>query len=183
MAIQIEDGTGRRFTLKVDADGRAAVFATTLPEEHHVNQDAEKFWSVPFDAVDPTSNDDYFIHIKNTDTAVRVIPRVNITSTVAGFVELQRVTGTSVGGGDVVPVNATGGGSAPANLTTETGVDITGLVDGGVHHFHWLQANVTAHIFLPATIRLKQNEQFAILWTVSTGILTGTVEIYEEEVD
>lgn len=183
MPQQIEDGTGKRFTLKIDADNRAAVFATTLPEEHHVNQAVEKFWNIPFDAIDPTSNDDYFIHVRNTDTAVRVIPRINITSTVAGFVELQRVTGTSVGGGDVVPVNATSGGSAPANLTAETAVDITGLTDAGVHHFHWLEANKTAHIFLPATIRLKQNEAFALLWTVSTGILTGTIEIYEEEVD
>ena len=182
MAFILEDGTGKAFKAKVDDDGRLTVFATTLPEEHHVNQDAERSWSVPFDAIDPTSDTDYFFAMKNTDTAVRVIPRIAITSTVAGYLEIQAVTGTTIGGGAVVPVNHTVGGSVPANLTTETAVDITGITDAGVIHFHWLVANVTAHIEIPATIRLKQNQQIALLWTVSTGILTGTVEVYEEEV-
>lgn len=183
MPQQIEDGSGKRFTLHIDADGRATTFSTTLPEEHHVNQSSEKTWAVPFDAINPTDVDDYFIHVRNTDTAVRVIPRIAVTSTVAGYIEIQAVSGTSIGGAAVVPVNNTVGGSAPANLTAETAVDITGLTDGGVIHFHWLEANKTAHIEIPATVRLKQNQAMALLWTVSTGILTGTIEVYEEEID
>ncbi len=183
MPQQIEDGSGKRFTWHIDADGRGTVFATTLPEEHHVNQKAEKFWSIPFDSINPTGANDYFIHVRNTDTSVRVIPRINITSTVAGYLEIQSVSGTSIGGGAVVPVNATVGGPTPANLTTETAVDITGLSDDGVQHFHWLEADKTAHINLPATIRLKQNQAMALLWVPATGILTGTIEVYEEEVD
>lgn len=183
MPLQVEDGSGKRFTWHIDEDGRGTVFATILPEEHHVNQSVEKTWNIPFDAIDPTSNDDYFIHVRNTDTAVRVIPRIIVTSTVAGYLEIQAVSGTSIGGAAVVPVNNTVGGSAPANLTAETAVDITGLTDDGVVHFHWLEANKTAHIELPSTIRLKQNQAMALLWTVTTGILTGTIELYEEEVD
>lgn len=183
MPIQIEDGSGKRFTLHIDADGRATTFSTVLPEEHHVNQAVEKTWAIPFDAINPTNADSYFIHVRNTDTAVRVVPRIALTSTVAGFIEIQSVSGTSVGGAAVTPVNGTVGGPAPANLTAETGVDITGLTDDGVHHFHWLEANKTAHIGIPATLRLKQNQAMALLWTVSTGILTGIIYIYEEEVD
>ena len=183
MPQQIEDGSGKRFTWHIDADGRGTVFATTLPEEHHVNQKAEKFWNVPFDAINPTSDNDYFIHVRNTDTSVRVIPRINITSTVAGYLEIQSVSGTSIGGAAVVPVNATVGGPTPANLTAETAVDITGLTNDGVQHFHWLEADKTAHINLPATIRLKQNQAMALLWVPATGILTGTIEVHEEEVD
>ncbi len=183
MPIQIEDGTGKRFPVKIDSDGRMTTFSTTLPEEHHVNQKAEKFWNIPFEGINPTGANDYFIHVRNTDTSVRVIPRVNITSTIAGYIQIQSVSGTSIGGGAVVPVNATVGGSSPANLTAETGVDITGLTNGGVQHFHWLEADKTAHINLPATIRLKQNQAMALLWVPATGGLTGTIEIYEEEVD
>ncbi len=167
----------------VDKDGRQLTFSTTLPEEHHVNQVTEKTWNIPFKAIDPTSDNDYFIHVRNTDTSVRVIPRISVTSTVAGYIEIQAVSGTSIGGGDVVPVNNTVGGSAPANLTAETAVDITGLTDDGVLHFHWLEAAKTSHIEIPATIRLKQNQAMAILWVPATGILTGIIEIYEEEAD
>ncbi len=183
MPMQLEDGSGKRFTVHIDADGRMTTFSTILPEEHHVNQKAEKFWSIPFSAIDPTSDNDYFIHVRNTDISVRVIPRINVTSTVAGYLQIQSVTGTSIGGAGVVPVSATVGGPTPANLTTETAVDITGLTDAGVQHFHWLEAAKTAHINLPATIRLKENQAMALLWVPATGILTGTIEIYEEEVD
>ncbi len=181
MPQQMEDGWGSRIPWRIDKQGRGTVFATTLPEEHHVNQAVEKFWNIPFNAINPTSDNDYFIHVRNTDTAVRVVPRINITSTVAGFLQIQAVSGTSIGGAAVVPVNATVGGSTPANLTAETAVDITGLSDDGVHHFHWLEADKTAHINLPATIRLKQNQAMALLWVPATGILTGTIELYEEE--
>jgi len=72
------------------------------------------------------------------------------------------------------------GASAPANFTFESGVNITGLTDAGVLRFRWLQVNITEVMEFPQGIRLTQNEQCALLWTNSTGSLTGNVDFYEE---
>ena len=182
MGQPISNGAGDgEFDARVDSNLRLHVFATTVPEEHHVNKVNEASWTFPFDNINPAGNDDYFFVVQNTNKAVRVVARLSITSTVAGFVELQTVTISTLSGGSAItPVPHTPGAEVPADLTVESGVDITGITDAGVHHFHWLEANKTAHIELPASIRLKTNRAMALLWTVSTGNLTGGVEIYEE---
>lgn len=180
MANTIKDGTGSGFELKIDKDNRAHVASVTASEEHHENEDNQKAWTGSFDAIDPTEVDDYFLNMKNTSTAVRAISRIEITSTVAGYLEVQRVTGTSIGGAADEVNSWTFGASDPDGFTFETAVDITGLTDAGVVRFRWLQANVTEVIEFPQTIRLLQNEQCALLWTPNTGILTGNVDFYEE---
>ena len=180
MAITIKDGTGKAFEQKVDSDNRAHTKATTSSEEHHQNDDHQKAWTVSFDAVDPTDVNDYFLNMKNTATAVRAISRIVVTSTVAGYLEVQRVTGTSIGGAAEEINSWTFGASDPADFTAESAVDITGLTDAGVLRFVRLQANITEYIEFPQGLRLLQNEQCALLWTPNTGVLTGNVDLYEE---
>lgn len=180
MPFTIKDGTGKGFEAKVNEDNQLLTNATTATEEHHQNEEHEKAWTASFDAIDPTGADDYFVNLKNTATSVRAIARIAITSTVAGYVEVQRVTGTSSGGSADEINSFTFGGSDPADFAFESGVDITGLTDAGVMRFAWLQANITEYLEFPQSIRLAQNEQCALLWTVSTGILTGNVDFYEE---
>ena len=69
MSLVIEDGTGSGLKVKVDKDHRLETISTTLPDEHHVNQEREGSWAVPFDAIDPTGADDYFVYLQNTDAA------------------------------------------------------------------------------------------------------------------
>ena len=184
MTVILESAGTTGYKAIIDKDGRVTTFSTTLPESHHVNQVTEKSWAIPFDAIDPTTSDDYFVYLKNTDAAVRVIDRMAITSTVAGYLEIQEVTGPAGGGqATLTPVSFTVGGPAPVNFTAESDPDITGLTEVGKLHFHWLIAATTAHIEFPQTIRLKQNQAIALNWTVATGILTGSLEMYEEEVD
>ena len=180
MPFILEDGTGKGFKARVDKDNRLHTFTVEIPEEHHENEVFENAWNGAFDAIDPTSSDDYFVYIQNKAKEVRSITRIAITSTVAGFLEVQAVTGAASGGGADEVNSYTIGGADPSDFTFESGVDITNLADAGVLHFHWLEANKTAHMEFPQTIRLKTNQAIALLWTVTTGILTGTVDFYEE---
>jgi len=180
MSFILEDGTGSGKKLKINNDNRLEADAVISGEEHHENEDNQKSWNVAFDALDPTCTDDYFLNLKNTSEAVRALSRIVITSTVAGYVEVQRVTGTSVGGAAEQVNSFTFGGADPSCFTAESAVNITGLVDAGVLRFIWLPANVTQFVEFEPTIRLLQNEQAALLWTTCTGILTGTIDFYEE---
>lgn len=180
MGFVIDDGTGDGFSAKVDKDKRLHTFSVTSAEEHHENEDNEKAWTVSFDAINPTCSDDYFLNLNNTSTAVRAVSRIEVSSTVAGILEVQRVTGTSCGGAAEEVNSWTFGGADPSCFTAESGVNITCLTDAGVLRFITLEANVGRVVEFPQTLRLKQNEQMALLWTVSTGILTGNIDFYEE---
>ncbi len=180
MPNTIKDGTGTGNELKIDSDNRAHTFAVQTTEEHHENEDNLKAWTASFDAIDPTDVDDYFVYIRNTATETRAISRIEITSTVAGYLEVQRVTGTVIGGAADEINSWTLGAADPSEFTFLTAVDITGLTDAGVLRFRWLQANITEVLEFPQTIRLTQNEAMALLWTPNTGILTGNIDFYEE---
>lgn len=180
MGNSVKDGTGSGKEWKINEDNRGEVDSVQASEEHHENEDNEKAWTGAFDAIDPTSSDDYFVAMKNTATEVRAVSRLTVSSTVAGILEVQRVTGTSVGGSGDEINSWTLGGADPVDFTFESGVDITGLVDAGVMRFVTLEANVERIVEFPQTIRLKTNQQLALLWTITTGILTGNVDFYEE---
>lgn len=180
MPNTIKDGTGKGFELKIDSDNRAHVASVQASEEHHENEDNLKAWTASFDAVDPTGADDYFVYMQNTAKETRVISRISITSTAAGVVEVQHVTGTALGGGADEVNSWTIGAADPSEFTFQSGVDITGLTDAGVLRFAALQVNITEYLEFPQTIRLPQNQAIALLWTASTGGLTGNIDFYEE---
>ena len=134
----------------------------------------------PFDAVDPTGADDYFVYILYSGTGELHITDVRLTSTVAGFMEPQVVTGTAAGGTAVGLVNRNLGSSKVPDGTYEFGVDITGLTDAGHLHHMWLQANVEGHLGLNGHYIIQPGQAMALLWTAATGILSGTVSMYEK---
>src|SRR3989304_5177450 len=63
-----------------------------------------KAWAVLFEAVDPTGANDHFFHMKPTGDAVE-ITKIELYSTVAGFVEVHRATGTSSSPTALIPKN------------------------------------------------------------------------------
>lgn len=181
MSFILEDGTGSGKKAKVDGDNRLATFAVQTSEEHHENEDNKRAWTASFDALDPTGADDYFAVLQNTDTAIRAVSRLIVSSTTAGILEFQRVTITTLSGGSADEVNSWSLGEAdPSGITFETGVNITGITDAGVLRFITLVANVGRVIEFFQTARLKQNEAIALLWTAGDGVLTGNIDFYEE---
>lgn len=178
MGLTIGDGTGSGSEAEVDKHNRLASAATSINEQHFYNRQ-KRYWVMPFDAVDPTDADDYFLVVKYTGTGLLVLTDVRITSTVAGFLELQKVTGTAVNGSPVGLVNRYLGATETPEGTYEVGVNITGLVDDGHLAHQWLQADTQGQIKMDGKILIPPGQSLALLWTVSTGVLSGGVSIYE----
>lgn len=179
MAIAIEGSKGNRI-VEVSDEGRMHVAAVTETDMEHRNEEGF-VWSLPFDAVDPTSDNDIFVYIQNTEPSLNMhIRRIVLSSTVVGFVEVLRVTGTAVGGAAATLVNFNQGFSSktPTGIF-ETGSDITALVDGGKYVFQQLAvANTTYTITLHHDIILDKNGAMALNWVPSTGILSGVVYFF-----
>lgn len=179
MAIPILDGTGSGKQAKVDVENRLHTFGVSVVEQHFVNEFKQRYWMFPFDAVDPGGADDYFIYIKYTGTGILNITDIRVTSTVAGYLEPQKVIGTAAGGTDVDLVNRYLGNTNLPTGTFQYGTDITGLTDDGHLHHMYLRANTPEHLGLNGDIVIPPGQALALLWTAATGILSGAISMYE----
>ena len=136
-------------------------------------------WELSINALDPTGADDIFAYFKNAGKASLEFPDLEIGSTVAGNVEPQRVTGTAAGGTKATTNLANlGGGGAKPDAIVETGVDITGLTKVFDHGHYYLIIDTPRQIELPC-IRIKTGEALAFNWEVATGILSGSIRVFE----
>jgi len=183
MGFQVEDGTGEGYTAKVDFENRVATFSVIEPYDMNINLTTEKVWSIPFEGLNPTGNDDYVLYIKNTGDKVLHISDVRVMAdTAATQIELHAVTGTAAGGTAVTPVPRTIGSATTPSATIETGSDITGLTSDGIIFFMQLDtANKEYHLSTSSKIRIPKGKAFAILVETGTENLTGVVSIIEEE--
>ncbi len=181
MAVQII-GSKHNRSAEVDSEGRFVTSAVTETDMEHRNESGFT-WSMPFDAIDPTGADDVFLYIQNLEPSLSMhIRRIRVSSTVAGMVEVIRVTGTAVGGSDVTLVNFNAGFSAKTPTGTfQTAVDITGLTDGGKYSFQRLAADTTHEIALHHDIILDKNGAIALNWVPASGVLSGTVYFFLHE--
>jgi archaellum component FlaG (FlaF/FlaG flagellin family) len=181
MAI-IKDGAGTGKTARVNTENRLDVESISRSIDQHINELYQKYFSLPFDAVDPTGADDYFFYLKNTGTKNLHITDLRIYSTVVGTVEVQSVSGTASSGTTVTPVNRTIGNSNSLDATIETGVDITGLTNEGVLFYHRLDtADEEKHLKMSAHIILPPGQAIALLWDAATGALSGSMSVYEDQ--
>jgi hypothetical protein len=178
----IKDGAGTGNTLRINEENRADVESVSRSIDQHINELYQKYFSLPFDAIDPTGADDYFFYLNNTGTKNIHVTDIRVRSTVAGVVEVRSVTGTASSGTTVVPVNRSIGSSESLVATIETGADITGLSNTGVIFYQSLDtANEENHLKISAHIIIPPGQAIALLWDTSTGILSGVVSAYEDQ--
>lgn len=141
-------------------------------------------WTFPFDAVDPTGADDYFLYLQNSDTEFDlVVTSIQVTSTVAGTLEVQTVTGTAAGGTAVTLEPRNLGSTKLPDGTFQTAVDITGLADAG--HLEHIELVANTMVDLDWTNRpivIPNTFAIALLWTEATGILTGKIDFEQRKV-
>ena len=131
--FQIEDGTGSGVQTQVNSDNRLATDAVQKTEEHFINEDGGKVWTLPFENVTMASGDDIFFYFKNTSSTVHYnITSIRIASSVVGQVKLLVVSGDAVGGTDITAINRNLGSSNAVSAIIQSGVDITGIVDDGI---------------------------------------------------
>lgn len=178
----IKDGAGTGRTARVNVENRLDVESTTRNIEQHINEAYQKYFSLPFDAVDPTGADDNFLYLKNTGTKNLHITNFRLRSTVAGVVEVHGVTGTAASGTTLTPVNRTVGSAESLDAIAEYGADITGLTSSGVLFYMGLDtANKQEHLRSSGHIIIPPGQAIALLWDTSTGILSGTLSAYEDQ--
>lgn len=180
MAVQLEGAKGNRVVEADSMTGRLLTQAVTESDMEAENEIGQAF-CLPFDAVDPTGADDIFAYLQNTEPALALhVRRIRISSTVAGMLEVLRVTGTPVGGAAATLVNFNEGfPTKTPDGVFETGSDITGLTDGGKYAFQQLAvADTNYDIFFPHDVILNKNGALALNWVPATGILTGTIYFF-----
>jgi hypothetical protein len=182
MAVQLIGAKGNRI-VEVTDEGRLHTNAVIETDMEKLNETGFA-WCLPFDAIDPTGADDIFVYLQNTEPSMDLhIRRIRVSSTVAGMLEVLRVTGTATGGDTATLLNFNDGFSSktPTGIF-ETGVDITALADGGKYAFQQLPvADTTYDIHIPHDIILNKNGAMALNWVPATGILSGTVWFFLHE--
>jgi hypothetical protein len=182
--MKIQDGTGTQNTARVTGDNRLSANSVSIPSEHFIARNTGKVWSITFKDIDPAGADDYFLYIKNNSNVNEYnISDILMTSTVAGQLEMQVVSGTATGGTTNTPVSRKVGSVATPDTTIETGVDITGLTNDGIMYLLTLSANTNKELLTASQVVIQPGQAVALLWGESTGILSGTITLVEEPVN
>ena len=178
----IKDGAGTGKSLKINAENRADVDAVSRSITQHVNEVYQKHFSISFEAIDPTGADDYFFYYKNTGTKNIHVTKTRFKTTVVGAVEIHHVTGTASTVTDVAPVNRYVGSAEAVPASTGTSVNFTGLTVAGVlNRLQLSTANVDFVDDSPSHIIVPPGQAIALMWDTSTGILAGTIDMYEDQ--
>ena len=183
MAI-IKDGSGTGNTLRINEENRADVESVTRSITQHINEKYEKHFSLSFEDIDPTGADDYFFYYKNTGLKNIHFTKFRFNTTVAGSVEIRSVTGTPsyTSEAAVTPVNRSFGSSQSVTAIINTDANITGLANAGTAIKLRLDTvNKDYTDDAPSHIILPPGQALALLWDTSTGAITGTIDIYEDQ--
>jgi hypothetical protein len=174
----IEDGRGRGTRAAVDAKHRLDTHAES--EDRRENFDSGKAWSMSFDAIDPAGADDYFVYLSNTSAEDYVITDLRLSSTVAGILEIHKVTGTpsyvSESSLDITSRNM-GAAVVPGGVYNSD-VDITGLTSQGILFFLALEVGKTVQLKTSSGLLLTPGTSIALRWDTGTGVLTGSVSMF-----
>lgn len=176
--MQIQDGRTST-TAQVDSEFRLHTRAVTEAMDYHATLSHQKYWSLPFTDVDPTTSDDHFFYIKNTGTALLSIPDIRISTTVAGYVEVNWVTGTAGGStSTLTPVNRYLGSPNVPAATILYSVDITGLtIAGEIFRIDLDTTGKLVKMHTTGNILIPQGQAVALTWSETTGVLSGSVSL------
>ena len=182
--MQIDDGTGKGFAVKVTSENRLSAdsIARTFPQ--HINEESGEVWQVTFEGLDPTASDDLVLYVQNTGTPDLHISQITVSVTTAiSQITIHEVTGTA--GGSLTTINPpslTMGSSEAPDARIRSSADITGLTE--VDDLFFIQCAVVATeytLFIPAHIILPTDGAIAIGVEAATAILTGHLTLIQAE--
>jgi hypothetical protein len=177
---KIQDGTGSGRNALVTPNNRLATSAIVQQEDHFITNTSGKVWSYTIKDLDPTAADDYFFYVKNTSTTFNYnISDLRIASTVAGQLEINVVSGTAVGDSTPLACSRLVGAAALPNAVVTEGVDITGLTGDGTLFLLTLEAAKMQQFKTSSRIIIPPGQAVGLLWGEATGVLSGTISVYE----
>ncbi len=182
--MQINDGTGTQTGARVNSENRLNVESVSRPIEQHINEIYEKTFTLTYDAIDPVGADDYFLYIKNSGTKNLHITHIRNRSTVVGVVEVHHVLGTVsfTAEAAITPHSLTMASSATITGTFSADTDATGLSnDGTLFSQRLAVANTDYLLKVDAHIIVGPGQSVALLWDQTTGALSGSITLYEDQ--
>jgi hypothetical protein len=177
--MQIEDGTGRGFKVKVSKENFMEVHAITQSVESHVNHVHGNSYHCVFNQ-SPTAGDDCFFYmVNNSDDNHVIIEGVyigmkNATAADAEIYFKLGAKGTRGGVTVLTPVNCNTGSGMAAVGTFEKGADLEGggTLTGGSEIERYVIAGVndlvSTHFNFEQDIILVKNETLTI-WATDAG--------------
>jgi len=178
----IKDGNGTGKTAAVNFENRLDVESVIRTVTQHINELYQKHFSLTFEAVDPTGADDHFFYFKNTGTKNIHFTKFRFKSTVVGAVEVNHVSGTASSVNAITPANRFIGSTNTLTATVGTNVDITGLtVENVLKRLTLSTADTDFVDESPSHIILPPGQAISFLWDTSTGVLAGTIDVYEDQ--
>lgn len=166
----INDPNGQ--AASVNSDGRLVTSAITYPSAHHVNHIDGKAYSFRVTAT-PTAAGDCFAYVTNLDDEDMVIDLIiaNVETTETLLVKLGD-SGTAAGGTDVTLTNLNAGSGNLAEVTAQSGNDITGLSGGQIAvGFCFNGGDCSKQVPVPPSFIVPKNK------TISLYAVTGGIEI------
>jgi hypothetical protein len=177
-------GTNTKLNADVNNNLQLLVDAASRHATEFINDKSGKVWSLNISNITPAGAGDFFFYIENTGSKSLKVRSVLMSSTAAGIVTIEKVTGTPsfTSGNDVTPVSFRTNSSPSVQATIKTDTNTTGLSSGGV----WGRADLDAankpvlHE-IPSTIILSPGGALALKWSAASGALTGIVIISEDD--
>ncbi len=181
MGFQILDGKGRGFLAEVNSSNQVNVRAISFSQQHDINKETGKVWSIPFEGLNPDSGEVFVVYIQNTGDADLELVTYRVSSdTAATQVHGHKVSGTAVGGATITPVSRNLGSGALPSAIIESGTDITGLTKVGTLMFMQLAVVNTTYIEdLGSTFILPKGTAVGITVETATANITGVLTLVE----
>lgn len=178
--MQIEDGTGKGFKVKVSHENFMEVHAISESVESHVNHVHGNSYHCVFNQ-SPTAGDDCFFYmVNNSDENHIIIEGVHIGIKDATAVDAEvyfklSAKGTRNSGTALTPVNCNTGSGIAADGTFEKGADLDGgaaTLTGGSEVERYIFANVqdqiSTHFNFEQDVILTKNETLT-MWATDAG--------------
>jgi len=126
----IESSGVGRYGAEVSSEGKLFVHSSMVQWQHHSNDHGDAYSFVV--AKTPTGAGDCFAFIKNNDDKDMVVTSVKLACVAADRIQvnLNDDVSTAAGGTTTTMVNRNAGSGNTADVTSESGVNITNLTGG-----------------------------------------------------
>jgi len=166
----ITGGTGNGFAVGVTNENQLEVCAVTRTIDLFCNQADGSTYSLLISKT-PTGAGDCFCYMKNNDERDMVLSSIKLYVATSETISIKLGdSGTPSGGSDATPVNRKAGCGNVADITCETGVDITGLSGGSeVENFFIKGAETSRRIEWLSGIIVPKNHTMTLY--VGTGAI------------
>jgi len=170
MGLQIEGGTGNGYSAGVNAIGQLTVETTTITKEHEVNHNEGQAYSLPV-SVTPTAAGDCFLYLRNNSDSELIVSEIALTAATTETISIKLGDGgIPIGGNTTTPVNRNAGSGNQADVTAQSGVDITGLSGGSVVFGWTVEGGVSTQRVVPASGFILPKNKVLTAYVATGGI-------------